>query len=30
MHLREDIEEIYKEQTATDEIKTKINGLNNI
>jgi 5'-3' exonuclease len=30
MHLRDGIEEIYKEQTATDEVKIKINGLNNI
>jgi hypothetical protein len=26
MHLRNGIEEIYKEQTATKEVKTKING----
>jgi hypothetical protein len=29
MHLRDGIEEIYKDKTATNEIKTKINGLNN-
>jgi hypothetical protein len=28
--LREGIEEIYRGKTATDEIKIKINGLNNI
>jgi penicillin-binding protein-related factor A (putative recombinase) len=30
MHLRDGIEEIYKEQTAIHEIKVKINGLDNI
>jgi hypothetical protein len=30
MHLREGMEQIYKEKTAADEVKTKINGLNNI
>jgi hypothetical protein len=30
MHLRDGIEQIYKMQTVTDEIKTKINGVNNI
>jgi hypothetical protein len=30
MHLREGIEQIYREQTATDEEKRKINGLNNV
>jgi hypothetical protein len=30
MHLRDGIEQIYKTQIATDEVKTKINGVNNI
>jgi hypothetical protein len=30
MYLRDEIEEMYREQTATDEVKVKINGLNNI
>jgi hypothetical protein len=30
IHLRDGLEQIYKAQTVTDEIKTKINGVNNI